>query len=323
MNENILLAYSLDGKGSGESLDEDALSPQLKEDKLLWVHMDVNHIDTLSWLEEKLDYLDRFVVDALLAEETRPRMMQLDNGILLILRGVNLNKDADPEDMVSIRLWIEEHRIISLRKRKLKAISDISEKINSGKGPKNAGQFVSMLTSRLFESMEPVLSALDETTDSIEEKVLEAVDISLRQGIVDVRKQAIMFHRYMSPQRDAIRQLCMSDLEWLGDTHKHHLQEAHNHVTRYIEDLAAIRERAQVVKDELTNMLADRMNKNMYILSIIAAFFLPLGFLTGLLGINVSGIPGADYADAFYIFCGILVGIVGIQILLFKKMKWF
>jgi len=65
------------------------------------------------------------------------------------------------------------------------------------------------------------------------------------------------------------------------------------------------------------------LNKNMYVLSVVAAIFLPLGFLTGLLGINVGGMPGADNTDAFWIFCGLLVIVVGLQVLLFKKMKWF
>lgn len=93
-------------------------------------------------------------------------------------------------------------------------------------------------------------------------------------------------------------------------------------VIRYIEDLDAIRERAQIVKDELANGLADRMNKNLYVLSVIAAIFLPLGFLTGLLGINVGGIPGADNVSAFWVFVAGLFGIGGIQIATFKYLKW-
>ncbi|NBQ33877.1 MAG: hypothetical protein EBU19_00955 [Gammaproteobacteria bacterium] len=58
-------------------------------------------------------------------------------------------------------------------------------------------------------------------------------------------------------------------------------------------------------------------------LFIIDAIFLPLGFLTGLLGINVGGIPGANYENAFSIFLTILFIIVFIQILIFKKYKWF
>ena len=66
-----------------------------------------------------------------------------------------------------------------------------------------------------------------------------------------------------------------------------------------------------------------RLNKNMYILSVISAIFLPLGFLTGLLGINVGGIPGAENVDAFWIFSGGLVTLVIGLLSLFKVLKWF
>lgn len=323
MNEHILLAYHFDGQGGGEALSGDEIGQYLKDDSLAWVHMDANYPETRQWLEQEISYLDPFIIEALLAEETRPRMTQIGDGVLLILRGVNLNEEASPEDMVSIRLWVDSHRIISIRKRKLKAIGDIEEKIKEGKGPKDAGQFVSMLCCGMFARMQPALTTLDESVDDIEEQVVESADISLRESIVQVRKQAIIFRRYMSPQRDAIGQLRMSDVSWLNEGHKRLLNEGHNHVTRYVEDLDAIRERAQIVKDEIANIMTDRLNKNMYVLSIIAAIFLPLGFLTGLLGINVGGIPGADNSYAFVFFCGILVVMVLIQIVVFKKLKWF
>ncbi|MDE0292107.1 MAG: zinc transporter ZntB [Candidatus Dadabacteria bacterium] len=323
IQDHILFAHKFDGKGGGTSLTGDAVAEEAKDSALAWVHLDGDRPETRTWLEKEIAYLDPFVVQALLADETRPRMTQIDDGVLLILRGVNLNEDATPEDMVSIRLWIDKSRIISVRKRKSKAVWDIEERLKSGKGPKDAGQFVCMLTARLFERMEPTLTALDETTDDIEENVLDYANTELREAIINVRKQAIMFRRYMAPQRDAVGQLRMADLDWLNDEHKRHLQESYNHVTRYVEDLDAIRERAQIVKDELASILADRFNKNLYTLSVIAAIFLPLGFLTGLLGINVGGIPGADDPSAFWIFAGGLVALVAVQILIFRKLKWF
>ena len=101
------------------------------------------------------------------------------------------------------------------------------------------------------------------------------------------------------------------------------VQESLDRVTRYVEDLDSIRERAQIVKDELSNALSDRLNKNLYILSVISAIFLPLGFFTGLMGINIGGMPGVNNADAFWIFSGILVVMVAIQISIFKLLKWF
>ncbi len=324
MSNPILLAYVFDTKGSGNVLLESDISHFFKGDDFSWLHLDVKNTDEVKELFRKEDAnLDHLVMDALLAEETRPRMEKVNDSALVILRGVNLNENADPEDMVSIRLWVSGNKIISACRRRLRAVSDIEVKIKEGKGPKNVGDFIYMLTHALFSRIEPVLLKLDDETDGIEEKILENAGGDLRENIIKVRKQAIMFRRYMAPQRDAISQLRMAGFTWLSETHARHLQESYNQMIRYVEDLDAIRERAQIVKDELANILSDKLNKNMYVLSVIAAIFLPLGFLTGLLGINIGGMPGAENPDAFWIFSGLLVVVVSLQIWIFKRLGWF
>jgi zinc transporter len=64
------------------------------------------------------------------------------------------------------------------------------------------------------------------------------------------------------------------------------------------------------------------MNKAMYTLSIVAAIFLPLSLLTGLLGINVGGIPGAEHKWAFAEVTVVLIAIGVGLIVWFKKIKW-
>lgn len=319
----IIHALEIDGHGGSQSLEDNAVTQYLKDNSLAWVHLDAAHPDTREWLLSNVSFLDHIVLDALLAEETRPRLMEVENGALIILRGVNLNENADPEDMVSIRIWIDAHRIITLRRRRLKAVQDIRDRLIEGQGPKNAGDFVTHLASRLFERMEPTMSTLDERIDDIEERILDHPEPGERQKIISIRKQAIIFRRYISPQKDVMTHLRLSEQPWLDAGHKRYLQESLDRVTRYVEDLDAIRERAQIVKDELANTLADRLNKNLYILSVIAAIFLPLGFFTGLMGINIGGMPGVDNDNAFWIFSGILAVIVGIQIAIFKALKWF
>ncbi len=97
----------------------------------------------------------------------------------------------------------------------------------------------------------------------------------------------------MFPQRDALSTLAIEDLPWLSERDRSQLREATDRITRLAEELDAIRERAAVVQDQLVERRAEAMNHNMMILAVVAAVFLPLGLLTGLLGINVGGMPGA------------------------------
>ncbi len=64
------------------------------------------------------------------------------------------------------------------------------------------------------------------------------------------------------------------------------------------------------------------MNRTMFALSIVAGVFLPLSFITGLLGINVGGMPGLESPEAFWIACGILVLVFIAEIALFRRLKW-
>ena len=81
-----------------------------------------------------------------------------------------------------------------------------------------------------------------------------------------------------------------------------------------------MREKAAVIQDSMTTLLAERMNRTMLVLSIVAAIFLPLGLLTGLLGINVGGIPGTESPYAFWIVVLLLIVIGAGQIWLFRKL---
>jgi len=324
MSNPLLLHYEFDSNGGGENLSDKNINSFFDKKKFCWMHVDASRpIDVKNFfIKHKLE-IDPIILNALLAEETRPRIEKNGDEALIILRGVNLNENELPEDMVSIRLWVTKNKIISARYRKLKAIGDIEESIKSKKGPKNSGEFIFMLINALFTRIEPSVINLDEETDLIEEQILDNPDIKLRESIINIRKKAIKFRRYMAPQRDVITKLCTSNFTWLNDLHLRHLQESNNNIIRYVEDLDAIRERAQIVKDEIANFLTDKMNKNLYILSVLTAIFLPLGFLTGLMGVNIAGMPGTQYLYAFWVFSFLLLIIVTIQILIFKKLKWF
>jgi zinc transporter len=112
-------------------------------------------------------------------------------------------------------------------------------------------------------------------------------------------------------------------VDWLTDLDKIQLREITDKVTRYVEDLDSIKDRASVAHEELASRLSEILNNRMYILSVVGGLFLPLGFLTGLLGINVGGIPWADNPLGFSIvLLGVFIIILG-QFLFFKMKNWF
>lgn len=321
-DKGILYAARLSDSEKANKLSHEEVEGSLKNSEKVWVHLDAHSDEAESWLQKVTPDIDNIIINALFAEETRPRIFEYDEGILVILRGVNLNEDSTPEDMISIRLWIDQDKVISVQRRNLKAVRDIQQNLERGTGPVNTGDFIVQLVSRLFARMEPIFTELEERLDDIEEQIIESPEAEERWDIITVRKQAIVFRRFIAPQRDVIAYIRTINQNWLDATQKRHLHESHDQIVRYLEDLETIRDRAQIVKDELASALSDKLNRHMYILTVIAAIFLPLGFITGLLGINVGGMPGAEVSYAFWVVMVLLIAISAAQVWLFRRMKF-
>lgn len=293
------------------------------EQGLLWVHLDRTVEQARKYLQDESG-LDRLVSENLVAEETRPRALEIDGNSVVNLRGVNLNPGAEPEDMVSIRMSITPERIITTRHRRLMAIDDLRERMVKGRGPRSAGDFLVDIAGLLVDRMAPIIEDLDEVCDELEDRVVTGEHANTRSKLAAVRRQAISLRRYLAPQREAMSRIHAETIGWLDARHKAQLREITDRVTRYVEDLDAIRERAAVIQDEVINRVSEQMNRNTYLLALVATIVLPLGLITGLLGINVDGIPGsADTPWAFNAVVGVLVLLVIAEYFVLRKLKWF
>lgn len=321
-NDGLLNAFLLDGKGGGRQMDWSDIRNWTPEQGALWVHLDFTRSGTHQWLNHESG-LDPLIAEALTADETRPRCASIDGGLLLSLRGVNSNPGSEPEDMVSVRLFCTGERVISTRRRQLLSIADLVEALERGDGPRTLGDLTAMLAERLIERMISVINELEERIDEMEENIIMEAGQESRGNILDLRREIIMLRRYIAPQRDAMNKLCAVDAAWLGKKNRHQLRESSDTITRHVEDLDSARDRASVAYEELSSRLSEQMNSRMYVLSLVAGLFLPLGFLTGLLGINVGGIPLAENPWGFLGVVVFLTILVVIQVVVFRRKKWF
>jgi zinc transporter len=266
--------------------------------------------------------LEPDAAEAMLAEETRPRSISFKDGMLVILRGVNLNPGSDPEDMVALRVWIEKNRVISVRARRLMAVQDLRDTLDAGRGPKDCGELLVGIANRLVDRMGPVVDDMGDVVDGLENELLISESRDIRMKLRELRREAIGLRRHLAPQRDALSRLQQDEQPWLEAPHRRRLRETADRVLRIVEELDELRERAAIIQDELMNRLSEQMNRTMYVLTVVASVLLPLSFLTGLLGINVGGIPWAENNLGFLIVVIVLVVVGMLQLLIFRRLKW-
>jgi|TARA_R100000005_G_scaffold96529_1_gene84217 zinc transporter len=321
-SSGLAFAHLLDGQGGSSELNETDLPAWQADHGVLWLHFDYTHPDAERWLLEQSG-LDSVIANALLENETRPRTTSINNGLLMSLRGINHNQHAHCDDMISIRVWIDPHIIVTTRREMSSSAAELDKLLNKGIGPKDSAEFLIKLIDLTVDGMSDTIAAFEDMIADYEDAVLAGNTENLHDNIAQLRRQVISMHRYLAPERDALARLTLEMISWLSDYDRIQIHEISDTLIRYIENLDAVRERAVLVQEELHSKTAEQLNARMYVLSVIAAVFLPLSFVTGLLGINVGGIPGANDSHAFTDVIIMLTVVALILLILFRWKKWF
>lgn len=312
-NSSIVFALQVDGKGGAE--EKDAV-----DDQCNWIHIDYSEPDAIESLAAL--GVNEWTVETLTRADTRPRALFTPEGTLLVLRGINMNPGSEPEDMVSLRLWLEPKRLITVRQRKLFAVQQVKDDLLAGEGPSNPVDIMIQLIARIADRISSFVGDIEERLESLEEDYLENHQVSIRSRVASIRREVAGVRRYLSPQREALESLYIQVRTSLAPEQIHLLREQIDRMLRYLEDLELIRERALLLQEEMANLSMEQQNQRMYALSIVAAIFLPITFVSGVFGMNVAGLPGVEDAKAFAYVTIFMLALSVSVVMFFKHNRW-
>lgn len=314
-------AIELEDDGKGHDVDAaEACAHRATPAKFVWVHLDGREQETLGWLKEHAG-VPTTVIYALTATETRPRSEAIENGALINLRGP-AEGDTEGDKLVSIRAWVEHGRAITVTFRHLGGLDSLKMQMERGE-IKDPGDLISHLAMTITKRLDPIITDLGDEVDACETSIRPENAFETRRKIAAARSDAIVYRRFVAPQRAALSHLAELECDWLEDDDRLHLREAADRFARMTEELEAVRERSALIHEQLTDLRSEQIENRALLLAIVALIFLPLTFVTGLLGMNVEGIPGAHEPWAFAAVCGLCVLIaVGITAW-FAVARWF
>jgi zinc transporter len=287
-----------------------------------WIHFSADQPILRDWLQTKAG-VDKLLADAMLSQKVRPRLVTQKESLLLILRVADTLEASDHEELRSLRIYVDADRIISTSLYPLPVVQELMRawKGKDGKGVNAIDLFMDLI-KKSVRGLEGILEGLEDQTDLFEKKVLDVGEDPSEGDLASLALDSLHIRRYLAPQREVLSRLQGCEVSWLVSAKKKRVREVYERVCRQLDEVEVLRDRAKIIRDEMNSHVAEQVNHRLYVFSVIAVVFVPLGFLTGLLGVNLGGIPGAESPIGFLSFCSILTAIASVMILTFKRIKW-
>lgn len=288
---------------------------------LTWIHLTTNDERAQLWLGGEAK-LSPYIIDSLTATETRPRCDAVGDGAVINLRGLSSEATTASDPLASVRIYAMGGCVFSVTRKHLNALQSVREEVESHR-ILDPGDLIAAFAQAITEELDPVVAQLGDSLDDCEEQISGHRAFELRRMVNKVRVQAIGYRRFLNPQRAAIEKLAGLPGDWLREDDRLHLSAAADRAARMAEEVESIRERAALTHETLTDLRGELLDQRSLVIAIVAMVFLPLTFLTGLLGMNVDGIPWAHEPWAFWGVVGMCLamalGITGY----FLRRHWF
>jgi zinc transporter len=271
-----------------------------------WVDIDMADADARRWLIEDSG-LDEEVVEHLLKPPSITFWRRFGTGRHLQMRAAVPGNDPSEIAVSEFGIWLEPGRVISLRHGNAPAFDRVRQACLAGKGPENSWQLILFVLAFGMDRVADYLHDLLATIDELEDETLAIDKDSPIHRIGELQKRLVYARRFGMPLANMLSFLS-NQRDSLFDSEFHDDFDAMaTAVHQYQELLALSIERASALQGQIRDQMADSMNQATYRFTWVATVFLPLSFLTGLLGINVAGIPGDHNPEAFWLVCVALI----------------
>lgn len=318
----LLFGRVLDGEGGASPITWEAAQHWHRGlgHEVLWLHFDRTLPGVQEWLEKH--GIPEPTAEMLTSDDTRPRAFREGQALVATLRGVNFNPGAEPEDMVSIQVWSDGERVFTLRRHSMQTTRELARDLDAGHGPRDAGGLITSLVERIIARMNHSIVDMNEAIDDLEKAPVQEDPGGMLAKITAIRHNCLGLQRHMAPEHDALEAIRRDAPRWFEDHDRREIAEGIDRLRRYLDDINISKESAVVLLDELRAFTAARSERINFVLTAVASIFLPLTFLTGLIGMNVVGIPYANHPHAFWVIVGVCVLVAVVQLWLFRRLKW-
>lgn len=315
MNPSKISTYHLNGLGGfAESETPDT--------GVNWYHLKYTDKAARNWIKSRKELTDQ-ARSVLLNSETRPRAVLTDDDVFLCLRGINFNQDAQPEDMISIRFWMNRQEVITTANQGSHSIRNMVADLNQGIGPKNTEGLLLSLIDNLAKLTDDFVDKIDEKIDAAEDQIEDLGVTEFNPKMNQMRRQIANIRRYLLPQKEAIDKLYRNKSSLFSESFYDQVYLYADKFIQLIENLDLMRERALMLQEHFMANISHQQNSRLYLLAIISVIFLPLTFLSGLFGMNVAGMPGLEDPEAFWVIIAFSVILTALLLVWFKKSRWF
>ncbi|HWU04639.1 MAG TPA: CorA family divalent cation transporter [Novosphingobium sp.] len=313
-------------EGHGHELDPATIGAPALDDEngpedgaFVWMHLHLADHATIDWIERGAG-LDDGLREMLLSTDEYQRAVVGEDWVGIVVHDLKREYQLKHTDEIgALHIAIGPRGIVTARKYPLGCGDIVRRRLLAGTRVASTGDALAVVVGAIVENLEQRLTQMSIEAQAVEDAVLAE---NARPGdgrLLKLRRSHAQLHRIVDGMHKVFLRL----------ERDHDLPEALEEVTKNLaqrvlgldSDLRALHGQLLLLRDEMEALGNQRINQNLYLLSVMTALMMPATLITGYFGMNTGDLPLIGHGGS--LFSSLAVGGSSLAAYLFLRARGF
>ena len=290
----------------------------------MWLDLDATNPDETALLAEVFDFHPVSIEEAR-NPETRVKVEEFDKYLFVIVRTVGFEEQTedDPYDLETVNLacFLGENFLVTARCGHTSALDGLLELAVQkphllASGP---ARMLHLVLNEAVDEFFPILDRIEDFLDVLEERVFGSYDQETLRDIFSVKRLVLTLRRHLAPERDVFTILANRPNAFLATDAQRYFRDSYDKVLRINDGLETYRELLSNTLESYLMQVSNRLGNITKTLSVVATISVPFVVVSGMWGMNVTGLPFANAAHGFWTLLAVQLGL---GVLLLAGLRW-
>jgi magnesium transporter len=292
--------------------------------KVYWLNIDgIQHTNILEEIGKYFN-IHPLTMEDIANVGQRPKMEEYDNYLYAVLKMIDVRDEKILVEQLSLVL-LKGIVITFQEDREFDVFENIRIRIEQYKGRvrrmKEDYLFYALLDT-VIDSYFHVAEYISEKLEDMEEEIFSEQDSGQIHRIYETKREILYVKKMIWPVRDLVSSLVRTEHPLMGKNIRMYVRDIQDHIYRIIEAIENERELSGSIMDVYLSRNSHRMNEIMKVLTLVSSLFIPVTFVVGVYGMNFDYMPELRMKYGYFAVWCIMLGMIALQLYLFRKKKW-
>ena len=288
---------------------------------VVWVNVNgVAHAPTLQKIGDIFG-LHRLALEDLGDVRQRAKVESYgDDHVFFVVRMARLTPGLDLEQ---VGVFLGADFVVTFQERPGDVLDPLRQRIRGTRGrlrQSGPDYLAYSVIDAIVDHYFPVAEAYADRLDALEEEIVHRPSRDAMTRLHAVKRELMSLRRAVWPMRDALNYVVREPGPLVTPASVVYFRDTADHCFQVLDLVETYRDLGSSLTDLYLSTVSNRMNEIMKVLTVFAAIFIPLGFITGVYGMDVDH-PRAWWWTLPFVF-GLMGGTALVLLLWFGRKGW-